>query len=185
MTGYTRGASAQDSCTLTSRPADGGLCPRRLQIGVCLRRPARDSLGHASRLDRTRTGAAFSFLRYGGNTRKATKGTADMSKVVRMVFIAALGCAALGLLAAPAVQHYYCKYCGLKTTSVNSLTSLSCQRHPNGPGKGRHALYEGGEKTTYVCKYCGLKSISIASLTSSKCQRHPNGPQKGRHEPAL
>ena len=108
-----------------------------------------------------------------------------MSKVVRTVSIAALGCAALGLLAAPAVQHYYCKYCGLKTTSVNSLTSSSCQRHPNGPGKGRHALYEGGEKASYVCKYCGLKSTSIASLTSSKCQRHPSGPQKGRHEPAL
>ena len=108
-----------------------------------------------------------------------------MSKVVRMVSIAALCCAALGLLAAPAVQHYYCKYCGLKTTSVNSLTSSSCQRHPNGPGKGRHALYEGGEKASYVCKYCGLKSTSIASLTSSKCQRHPNGSAKGRHEPAL
>ena len=123
--------------------------------------------------------------RRGGNMRKATKGTTDMSKVVRTVSIAALGCAALGLLAAPVVQHYYCKYCGLKTTSVNSLTSSSCQRHPNGPGKGRHALYEGGEKATYVCKYCGLKSTSIASLTSSKCQRHPSGPAKGRHEPAL
>ena len=87
--------------------------------------------------------------------------------------------------AATAVQHYYCKYCGHKTTSVNSLTSSLCQRHPNGPGKGRHALYEGSEKESYVCKYCGLKSTSIASLTSSKCQRHPSGPQKGRHEPAL
>ena len=108
-----------------------------------------------------------------------------MSKVVRMVSIAALGCAALGLLAAPGVQHYYCKYCGHKTTSVNSLTASLCQRHPDGPAKGRHALYEGGEKTSYVCKYCGLKSTSIASLTSSKCQRHPSGPAKGRHEPAL
>ena len=82
-------------------------------------------------------------------------------------------------------QHYYCKYCGHKTTSVNSLTASLCQRHPDGPGKGRHALYEGGEKESYVCKYCGLKSTSIASLTSSKCQRHPSGAAKGRHEPAL
>ena len=108
-----------------------------------------------------------------------------MSKIVRMVYIGALSCVALGLLAAPAVQHYYCQYCGHKTTSVNSLTSSLCQRHPNGSGNGRHALYEGGEKTTYVCKYCGLKSSAINSLTSTKCQRHPNGPMKGRHEPAL
>lgn len=32
---------------------------------VIWRRPARDSLGHTSRLDRTRTGAAFSFLAEG------------------------------------------------------------------------------------------------------------------------
>lgn len=108
-----------------------------------------------------------------------------MSKIVQMVSIGVLSCVALGLLAVPAVQHYYCKYCGHTTTSVNSLTSSLCQRHPNGPGAGRHALYEGGEKTTYVCKYCGLKSSAINSLTSTKCQRHPDGPMKGRHEPAL
>ena len=108
-----------------------------------------------------------------------------MSKIVRMGAMGALCCVAFGLLAAPAVQHYYCKYCGLKTTSVNSLTASLCQRHPDGPAKRRHALYEGGEKASYVCKYCGLKSTSIASLTSSKCQRHPSGPAKGRHEPAL
>ena len=106
-------------------------------------------------------------------------------KIAKMAFMGVLGASALGVLAAPAVQHYYCKYCGCKTTSVNSLTASLCQRHPNGPGKGRHALYEGGEKATYVCKYCGLKSTAINSLTASKCQRHPNGPQKGRHEPAL
>ena len=108
-----------------------------------------------------------------------------MSKIVRMVYIGALSCVALGLLAVPAVQHYYYKYCGHKTTSVNSLTSSLCQRHPNGPGNGRHALYKGGEKASYVCKHCGLMSSSIASLTSSKCQRHPSGAAKGRHEPAL
>ena len=93
--------------------------------------------------------------------------------------------ASVSLAVGTAVQHYYCKYCGHKTTSVNSLTSSPCQRHPSGPGKGRHALYEGGEKSGYVCKYCGLKSTSIASLTSSKCQHHPRGPAKGRHEASL
>ena len=103
--------------------------------------------------------------------------------IVRIIVVSAAILAALVAIPASAVQHYYCKYCGHKTTSVNSLTASLCQRHPDGPAKGRHALYEGGEKTTYVCKYCGLKSTSIASLTSSKCQRHPSGPAKGRHEP--
>ena len=107
-----------------------------------------------------------------------------MKKSVRTVVVSAVSLAALVTLSA-AVQHYCCKYCGHKPTSVNSLTASLCQRHPDGPAKGRHALYEGGEKATYVCKYCGLKSTSIASLTSSKCQRHPSGPEKGRHEPAL
>ena len=107
-----------------------------------------------------------------------------MKKSARIVVVSAVGLAVLVAFSASA-QHYYCKYCGHKTTSVNSLTASLCQRHPNGPGKGRHALYEGGEKTSYVCKYCGLKSTSIASLTSSKCQRHPSGAAKGRHEPAL
>ena len=96
-----------------------------------------------------------------------------------------IGVACAFAVSASAAQHYYCKYCGHTTTSVNSLTASLCQRHPDGPGKGRHVLYEGGEKESFVCKYCGQKSTSIASLTSSKCQRHPNGPQKGRHEPAL
>ena len=103
-------------------------------------------------------------------------------KVLAILCVTAIGAS---LLAANTVQYYYCKYCGHKTTSVNSLTASLCQRHPAGPAKGRHALYEGGEKATYVCKYCGLKSSSIASLTSSKCQRHPDGALKGRHEPAL
>ena len=102
----------------------------------------------------------------------------------RLMVFGALSLSMLAVFAAQTV-HYYCKYCGHKTTSVNSLTASLCQRHPDGPAKGRHAFYEGGEKATYVCKYCGLKSTSIASLTSSKCQRHLSGPAKGRHEPAL
>lgn len=105
----------------------------------------------------------------------------------RMVSVLSIMCffLVLTVVAIPVTRHYYCKYCGHKTTSVNSLTASFCLRHPDGPSKGRHALYEGGEKSGYSCKYCGTKSTSIASLTSSKCQRHPNGPQKGRHEPAL
>lgn len=106
-------------------------------------------------------------------------------KVIAMLLGVAVNATGLAFANALFVQHFYCKYCGHKTTSVNSLTASLCQRHPNGPAKGRHALYEGGERESYVCKYCGLKSTSIASLTSSKCQRHPNGPAKGRHEPTL
>ena len=127
----------------------------------------------------------FRFGEMAAKREEATKGTDAMKKNVKLLLAGALCVTTIVLFAAPTVQHFYCKYCGHKTTSVNSLTSSLCQRHPNGPGKGRHALYEGGEKESYVCKYCGLKSTSIASLTSSKCQRHPNGPAKGRHEPAL
>lgn len=81
--------------------------------------------------------------------------------------------------------EFYCRYCGRKASDVRSLTSSSCQRHPDGPAKGRHALYEGGVKDRYVCKYCGHKATTINSLTSSKCQRHPKGAAKGLHEPAL
>ena len=38
---------------------------------------------------------------------------------------------------------YSCKYCGHKAKDVRSLTASACQRHPDGPGRGRHALYEG------------------------------------------
>ncbi len=80
---------------------------------------------------------------------------------------------------------FQCKYCGHKTRDVGSLTGSACQRHPDGPGKGRHALYEGSTKSSYTCKWCGKRSPDIGSLTSSKCQRHPAGPAAGRHEPAL
>ncbi|HOK08567.1 MAG TPA: C2H2-type zinc finger protein [Candidatus Hydrogenedens sp.] len=80
---------------------------------------------------------------------------------------------------------YICKYCGKKATSVQSLASSFCTRHPNGPGKGRHAVYEGDEKTEYVCKFCGRKFSSIQSMSANFCLRHPNGSGKGRHEPML
>jgi hypothetical protein len=82
-------------------------------------------------------------------------------------------------------MNYYCEYCGTKASSVASLVSNPCSRHPNGPGKGKHALYEGGEKAKYTCKHCGTGFSSISSLTASTCSRHPLGPNKGHHEPAL
>ena len=72
-------------------------------------------------------------------------------------------------------------HCGTKATSVSTLTSLSCMRHPN--GKGKHQLYEGSEKSRYTCKYCGTGASSISSLTALSCMRHPNG--KGKHSPAM
>ncbi len=83
------------------------------------------------------------------------------------------------------MANYYCKYCGTKTSSISSLTSSSCVSHPLGTYKGKHALYEGSEKSQYTCKFCGSKSGSINSLTSTTCIRHPNGTYKGKHEPAL
>ena len=83
------------------------------------------------------------------------------------------------------MANYYCEYCGHKSSSVSSLTGMSCPRHPNGNGKGKHKLYEGSEKSQYVCKYCGHKSSSISSLTGMSCPRHPDGNGKGKHAPAL
>ena len=83
------------------------------------------------------------------------------------------------------MANYYCEYCGQKFSSVSSLTSCSCYRHPAGANKGKHKLYEGSEKSQYVCKYCGQKFNSLSSLTSCSCYRHPAGANKGKHSPAL
>lgn len=85
----------------------------------------------------------------------------------------------------PIAISHTCKNCGTERSSVSSLTSASCQRHPDGPNKGKHILYEGSEKSRYICKFCGTDRSSIASLTSASCHRHPNGANKGKHEPAL
>jgi hypothetical protein len=83
------------------------------------------------------------------------------------------------------MANFYCEYCGTRASSVTSLTSGFCFRHPNGANKGKHSWYQGSEKSQYVCKYCGTKSSSISSLTGSFCFRHPNGANKGKHSPAL
>jgi len=83
------------------------------------------------------------------------------------------------------MANFYCEYCGQKYSSVTSLTSGSCPKHPNGSGKGKHKLYEGSEKSKYTCKYCGQSYSSLTSLTSGSCSKHPNGSGKGKHAPAL
>jgi C4-type Zn-finger protein len=83
------------------------------------------------------------------------------------------------------MANYYCKNCGYKNSSVATLTSVSCHRHPNGPSKGKHELYQGEEKSQYTCKYCGYKNSTIATLTAGNCHRHPNGVSKGKHSPAI
>jgi DNA-directed RNA polymerase subunit RPC12/RpoP len=83
------------------------------------------------------------------------------------------------------MPNYYCKYCGRQASSDSSLTNIPCQRHPAGSNKGKHALYEGSEKSRYTCKNCDREFLNLIALTSSICQRHPDGPNKGRHQPAL
>ena len=83
------------------------------------------------------------------------------------------------------MSKFYCEFCGQESSSVSSLTSGNCYRHPEGNGKGRHSLYQGSEKKEYTCKYCGSKATSISSMTGGNCYRHPKGNGKGRHAPAL
>jgi len=83
------------------------------------------------------------------------------------------------------MANSFCKFCGTKFSSVPSLTSASCFRHPDGANKGKHALYEGSEKKQYTCKFCGTNYNAISSLTSASCFRHPDGANKGKHSPAL
>lgn len=83
------------------------------------------------------------------------------------------------------MANFYCEYCGSKHSSVSSLTSGYCSKHPLGAGKGHHKLYEGSEKSQYICKTCGSKFSSISSLTSGYCSKHPLGAGKGHHAPAL
>lgn len=82
-------------------------------------------------------------------------------------------------------MKYYCEYCGYSSTNAQSLLAVSCMRHPNGAHKGKHKLYEGGEKSQYLCKYCGMTFRTLADLTAVSCMRHPNGSFKGKHAPAL
>lgn len=83
------------------------------------------------------------------------------------------------------MANFYCEYCGQQFSSVASLTSNSCSKHPDGSYKGKHKLYEGSEKSQYTCKQCGQQFSSIQTLTSNSCSKHPDGSYKGKHAPAL
>jgi DNA-directed RNA polymerase subunit RPC12/RpoP len=83
------------------------------------------------------------------------------------------------------MANFYCEYCGAKFPSVASLVNNTCPKHPSGVHRGKHKLYEGGEKTKYTCKHCGTQFSSIASLVSNTCPKHPDGVHKGKHVPAL
>lgn len=82
-------------------------------------------------------------------------------------------------------EAHTCKNCGVKAPSISNLTAGFCLRHPQGPNKGKHVLYEGAEKSRYPCKHCGNSAASISALVASFCLRHPLGANNGRHEPAL
>ncbi len=83
------------------------------------------------------------------------------------------------------MANYYCEQCGQKFSSVSSLTAMNCNRHPAGPNKRKHILYQGSEKSKYTCQYCGQSFASISSLTAMSCNRHPDGANEGKHAPAL
>lgn len=83
------------------------------------------------------------------------------------------------------MANYYCKNCGRNYTEPRALAANPCLRHPDGPNKGKHQLYEGSEKSSYTCKYCGRSYHDLVTLTANSCPRHPDGPNKGKHSPAL
>ena len=84
------------------------------------------------------------------------------------------------------MEKYYCKYCGTYRSSVQSLTGGSCPRHPDGPCKGRHALYQGGEKAQYTCMYCGTKvAIYPGSRNEEEVQEEAPDPLAGLEDDLL
>ena len=62
------------------------------------------------------------------------------------------------------MSNFYCEYCGEAFSNPRNLTIQNCMRHPNGTLKGKHKLYEGGEKSTYICKYCGNIKSQLLKL---------------------
>ena len=83
--------------------------------------------------------------------------------------------------------NYYCENCGVKSDDPRSLLSSSCFESPNGPGKGKHVLYQGNEKSEYRCKFCGNKFTNLRTLCTTSCFKNPNisGKGYGHHKPAL
>jgi len=83
------------------------------------------------------------------------------------------------------MADFYCKHCGFQSPNASNVTASYCPKHPFGPNKGKHALYEGSEKAEYTCVNCRSTAPSIAGLTANRCSKHPKGENKGRHEPEL
>ncbi len=83
------------------------------------------------------------------------------------------------------MDKFYCEYCGRDFRNVRQLTLAKCDRHPDGPNRGPHKLYEGSEKARYTCKYCGRQFPYFRSMVLAKCDHHPLGPNRGNHSPAL
>ena len=82
-------------------------------------------------------------------------------------------------------QNFYCEYFGKPYPSVQQLTNGLCPHHPDGSNRGKHKLYEGGEKKKYTCKHCGKEYPTIAAMVIGPCPRHPKGSNHGKHAPAL
>jgi len=74
--------------------------------------------------------------------------------------------------------QYHYEYCGIMHAQISNLVATPCFRHPDGPNKGKHKLYEGTEKAHCNCIYCGTSTSSIANLTSIPCFRHPKDSKK-------
>lgn len=106
-------------------------------------------------------------------------------KAIKKILLAFFFAFSLMCVLAAVNKIVYCRYCGYKASSIRTLTSNKCLRHPGGAFAGFHVLYEGSVKNEYFCKHCGHKAKSIQGLTANKCLRHPNGAFKGQHEPAL
>ena len=83
------------------------------------------------------------------------------------------------------MANVYCEYCGERDSSIRTLVVKPCPKHPLGFLKGKHKLYEGGEKAMYTCKYCGATEKILKTLVVKPCPKHPNGFCKGNHAPAL
>ncbi len=75
-------------------------------------------------------------------------------------------------------QNFYCKYCGIKYSSVMSLTRNTCNYSPT----KYHVLYQGSERAKYTCKYCGIKYNNLQTLVRNTCQKNPKGKY---HSPIL
>jgi len=75
------------------------------------------------------------------------------------------------------MPNYYCKCCGLKSSSVQSLVGNNCPKSPS----RKHELYEGSEKSVYACKYCGITKPNIQALVGNPCSKSPSK----HHEVAL